>query len=187
MRRLLLSSAAIAASMLLTAGSVRADVVHLANGGSVEGDVSEADGMVTVKLPQGTVRFPKSHVVRIEYKDSLLTIYARKRAELPPGDAAARVALARWAMSERMQHQAQDLYREALEIDPNNVEARAGLAAAAGSGAELTPEERLAALGLSRFEGEWMTPGAAGLVERARSAAEGFRKDAELARQEIEA
>lgn len=169
------------------AASARADVVHLTNGGSIEGQVSEENGIVTVTLPQGVVKFPRSTVQSIERREAPLDVYARKRAALPAGDAAARIELARWALSERMQHQARELFREALELDPANPEARVGLGLALEGKSELTPEEKLISLGLSRFEGQWMSPEAVSRLEHARSDAQSARTEAEFLRAQTEA
>ena len=129
----------LAALGLLLSASAQADKVYLTNGKSLEGKVTETEDKVIVALAQGTMSFPRAQVQRIERRESVLDVFAARRAALPRGDAAARVALAAWAHRERMERQAQELLREALEIDPDQPEARSQL-------------------GFVRHDGKWLTP-----------------------------
>jgi Flp pilus assembly protein TadD len=57
------------AFLLLLAGAALADVVHLKNGGKVEGRVVEKDGKLEIETANGRVTVDKADVLRIEKKD----------------------------------------------------------------------------------------------------------------------
>jgi len=157
---------------LALCASARADIVHLTNGRSVEGKVSETPDKVTVAMSQGSVSFPRAQVQRIERSESVLEAFERRRTALPADDAAARAALGVWALGERMDRQAKELFREALAIDPNQAEARQRLGYVLFDGKWMTPDEKMQALGLVRFESAWMTPAAVTEIKRARAEAQ---------------
>ncbi len=185
MRTLPIASLALLAPAMLAllhSAPARADVVHLTNGRSVEGKVTEDGDKVTVVMAQGTISFPRSTVARIERGESSVEAFERRRAALARDDAAGRVELGIWALGVRMDRQAKELFREALTIDPDQPEARRRLGYVLHEGKWMTPDEKMQSLGLIRFEDAWMTPEAVAVLKRIRAeaqAAEEARRKAE--------
>ena len=170
------------AGLALAAGA-SADVVYLKNGKSIEGQVVVEGDRVTVKIPYGTVSFPRSKVLRIEKGVSAVGIYEKRRAALPAGDAAARLKLAAWCREERLPNRADGLLREVLAIDPENAEARRLLGYVWHEDRWMKPEEKYRAQGLVEFEKQWHKPESVAEIKRARAAARGAeeqRRKAEL-------
>jgi len=173
-----------------------ADIVHLTNGGTIEGKVTQRDGKVIIEQPNGVIVIPASRVERIERKPCDLEIFEDLRARVDvkaPGAADRFVELARWCQQHKMENQARDCWRRALDFDPDHAAARAVLGFTRHEGRWLTEEELAQARGMVRHGDAWVTPEAkADLVRlqaekeaaKARAQADRARADADRARAE---
>jgi hypothetical protein len=117
-----------ASGLLLAAGVIaRADVFHLQNGGTVEGQLlSSADGNYEIRTTVGVVTISADSVAEVETKSTPFEEYERRRSEAP-ATAAAQTELAAWCeeqglTAERLRH-----LRSALQIDPDYAPARRAL------------------------------------------------------------
>ncbi len=119
-----------------------ADVLHLTNGGTIEGRIIEqTDTGYRIRTLLGTMVLPRDAVQRIEKKPSVLDEYDRRLAKLAD-TAAAHLELARWC--ERVGYPAgrRKHLRRVIELDPDNAAARQ-------------------ALGYARKDGKWVRASAA--------------------------
>lgn len=98
--RILLKVLFLSAFPCLPILSVRADVVHLKEGGSFEGRASEKGEVLRVEFRRGWVEIPKDRVARIEKGSTRWERYAEKAGALNAKDKAAQLALARWCLAE---------------------------------------------------------------------------------------
>ncbi|MBI5368699.1 MAG: hypothetical protein HZA54_16815 [Planctomycetes bacterium] len=124
--------AALALALALTAVcGLRAgigDVLHLTNGGRIEGKiVEEKDGLIRIQVKTGTTVVRASEVARIERKAAPEEEVAGRRAKLATGDVEGRVALAGEAARAGLETAAIELYREALGLASGHAAALAGL------------------------------------------------------------
>ncbi|MHC4916155.1 MAG: hypothetical protein ACYTGB_11765 [Planctomycetota bacterium] len=169
---------------LLAAAAARADVVYLKNGKSIEGKVTVEGDRVVVEIPHGTISFPRAKVLRIERRESRIEVYERKYAALPEKDAAARLTLAEWCAREGLGNRREGLLREALDVDPENAEARKLLGYVRHNDRWVTPAEKFRAMGLQEFEGRWHKPESVAAIKAAR--AEAQKAQEERRRAEVE-
>ena len=98
-----------------------ADVVHLANGRSLEGIVvEEGEGEVRLRLPFGEIDLPRSSVDRIERQVSDFEAYLTRKERLghEVSDAPAWLALAEWAHSHGIEHCGREAARVAADLAP---------------------------------------------------------------------
>jgi hypothetical protein len=173
-----------------------ADIVYLTNGGTIEGKVTQRDGKVIIEQPNGVIVIPASRVERIERKPCDLEVFEGLRAGVDvkaPGAAERFVELARWCQQHKMENQARDCYRRALDFDPDHAAARAALGFTRHEGRWLTEDELAQARGMVRHGDAWVTPEAkADLVRlqaekeaaKARAQADRARAEADRARAE---
>lgn len=147
-----------AALLLLAARPLAADVVHLANGGRIEGKVEkEADRIVVVNR-FGRRVFAAAEVRSIEKKETVEEACERKRAALDPDDAEGRAALAAWLEENGWSAKAQEEYKAVLEIDPDHRGARKALGYLFFEGKWRTHDEVMELQGYVRHDGKWVTP-----------------------------
>ncbi len=101
--------------------SARADTVTFASGKVIE-DVQtteEGDKIRIIKSDGSAMTYPKSMIAKIEKRATAAQELPERKKALPPNDAAARVALAKWCEERKMAEAARALYEEAVTIDPN--------------------------------------------------------------------
>lgn len=165
--------AALALAAAVIAGvavAASADVVHLKNGGKVEGQVVSRDAKsLVVKTKVGSVTIDAADVARVEEKDTPQDELARRRKALAEKDADGRVSLAAWAKENGLSKERADLLKEALAIDADHAGANAALGrenvdgkwVSAAEKASLAKEKDSAARrakGLVQHDGRWVTP-----------------------------
>ena len=109
---------------LALAGFVAGDVVHLKNGGSFEGRVTERQESVVIELRSGSIEFQKIDVEKIEKKPLPEDIFIGRLQEASLQGADACVALARWAQEKELENEYIRALRTALLIDKDHQEAR---------------------------------------------------------------
>jgi len=124
---------------VLAGEALRADIVHLTNGGTLEGDVTYQDDRVVVTTKFGSVTVPREQVLRVEHVASPEERYQEKAKALGPDDAEGHYQLALWCQQqERLEEEAVKEAEAALAADPDHAGAH-----------EL--------LGHVRFRGRWLT------------------------------
>jgi hypothetical protein len=106
------------------AGTAAGDVVHLKNGGSFEGRVTERDESVLIELRSGSIEFQKSDVDKIEKKPLPEDIFIGRLQEASLQGADACVELARWTQEKGLENEYVRALRTALLIDKDHKEAR---------------------------------------------------------------
>ena len=94
-------------------------------GKTFEGDVTERGQSVEVRMADGkTVRLNKANV-EVAYDASIEDQFNERMSKLKDNDSAGRLELARWAFDQGEYSLALDALDAAIDIDPNNEEARA--------------------------------------------------------------
>ncbi len=127
-----------------------ADVVKLRHGGVVEGTIEERGDRLLVTTRFGSVEVARQDVVSIERKPTVVERYREKKAEQPPADADAHVALAMWCREHDYEEGARVELRAALERDPGHVVARLALGWERRRGQWISPEDLAAERRLER-------------------------------------
>ncbi|MEM7263096.1 MAG: hypothetical protein AAF488_13990 [Planctomycetota bacterium] len=151
---------------------VLADEIHLTNGKSLTGKVTEEDGRYVITLGSGTVvRLDKNQVHSIVSAPLPAERLAQREAALSKGDAAGLYALAKWCKAVDLDRDAERLVWRTIEVDPNHAAARKELGFHRVGAVWLTEEDYQRSLGRLFFDGEWLTPQEHAIaVKKARSA-----------------
>lgn len=121
---------------ILTAVAV-GDRVLLKDGRTFEGNVTEADGKVLIKMAYGTISFPASEVAEIIRMPTPGDVLEWHLSQIDRSDPNALYQVAAWARDNDLSQRADELLREVLTLNPHHAQAR-----------------RL--LGYLRAEGKWM-------------------------------
>jgi len=108
------------AVLLLTVSPLLADVVHLKNGNTLEGEVALEGDTYVVKRGAAVMKIAKDKVARIERKTPLHTVYAQKLAALQPPTADGYCQIGEWCLSNGLQVEAGDCFRKAIGLDPDH-------------------------------------------------------------------
>lgn len=148
-------------ALALLATVALGDVVHLKNGGSIEGQVVPAEDGIILKLPAGEVRISHEAIDRIEKKASPLDEYQKRLAQLDADDVNAQYKLGLWARANGLKGQAKRHFEKAIAIYPDHGAARQALGYRRVGDQWLNEDEEMRARGLVRFDGQWMAPEAA--------------------------
>lgn len=135
-----------------------ADVVHLTNGRTLQGEViAGGEGSdLTLVTAFGTLELPESMVSRVERSTSLREAVARTRARLDPGDADALFDLALWCRKEGAETLARELLEEVLALEPEHAGAHRAFGHVREDGRWMTEPEARRARGEVQFRGRWM-------------------------------
>ena len=147
--------------MFLGAAAV-ADVVHLTDGGKLEGKVIDAGDVVKVVTRMGTVTLPKDRVAKIEKKKTSAELYKEKVAAVADNDAESHYKLAMWCKQNRLTKEKLAELKKVIEIDPDHAKARAALKYVKIDGKWVKAKRGMVYLG-----GKWLKPGEA--VEEGKS------------------
>jgi hypothetical protein len=116
-----------AMGITLAVVAARGDILHLTNGGSVEGTIIEQDAQAyKVRTVVGTVTLPAAAVERIEKKPSILDEYVKRRQEAADTPAA-QVELAKWCEEQGLKSGWRTHLKRAIELDPDCEAARVAL------------------------------------------------------------
>lgn len=119
-------SAAICLICLLAAVA-GADRLILTDGRTFSGTVTVERDTVLIALDYGALRFNRSEVARIEFKDTPEAELAKRMESVDRTKPDALFALAQWAAGEGLASQANGLYQRVIALDPNHAAARRAL------------------------------------------------------------
>lgn len=110
--------------LALAAAPLRADILHLASGTTVEGEIISQDAEnYVVKTTAGTITLPADSVLRVEKAASPFQEY-QVRAETAADTVADQIALADWCGERGLQAERRKHLQRALELDPDSAAAR---------------------------------------------------------------
>lgn len=173
-RRMLIAGLCAIVPQLLTA-----DVVHLANGRSLEGVIlEESSTQVLLRLPFGEIGLPQTSIVRLERSESSLQEFLDRRATLESTASGAGdwLELALWADRQELDHSARQAVLVAARLDPG-LPGLAPLMTAMGFAYEenlavwLPIEDFMRRRGYVQSNGRWLTAEEAAAQARFRQAA----------------
>jgi len=150
--------AMMAMALALVAAPVFGDVVHLKNGGTLEGQVTLTEDSAIIRLPVGEVRVSSDAIERIEKKETPFDQYLKRAAAIREDDPEAHYQLGLWAQGAGLKHQAADEFGKALALKPDHEGAHQALGHRKVNGQWLTPEDEMRAKGLVERDGQWVTP-----------------------------
>ncbi|MEN8149006.1 MAG: hypothetical protein ABFS86_04240 [Planctomycetota bacterium] len=147
-----------------------ADVVHLTDGGTIEGEIVSDDGkIVVVKTRFGEVKVDRARVKSIEKKKTPSQVHDERVKALAPDDAAGRWELALYCREHGLKKQEKALTAEVLALEPQHDGANESVGNVKWDGRWVTPEEKKEleadseaaekrAQGLVRYKDRWVTP-----------------------------
>jgi len=163
-----------------------ADVVHLKNGGSLEGSVSRTPDGVVVKLPVGEVRISNDAIERIEPKVTAFEQYQQRAAAVREDDPEAHYRLGLWAQQAGLKGPAREEFRKTVALKPDHALAHQALGHRLVDGRWLTHEDEMRARGLVEVDGAWMSPEAAAKLRALQAELELARERRKTAEAELE-
>jgi hypothetical protein len=134
-----------------------ADVVHLKNGGRIEGKIKDQGESWLVTHRFGSISVPKKNVVRIEKKKTLAEEYALKRKAADLKDPNALLGLGKWCREKGWEAQARKDFKAALKLDAKHRGAHAALGHVFHEGKWRTEAEIMEMRGFVRHLGKWVT------------------------------
>jgi hypothetical protein len=143
--------------LCLLSSPLLADIVHLANGGRIEGTVTDKGDSIVVTHRFGAVTVKKSDIVRIEEKAALTELYAERRAALDPSNPDALVELGKWCREHGWEAQAVKEFKAALELDADHRGAHLALDHVLYEGVWRTEHEIMELRGYVLVDGKWLT------------------------------
>lgn len=159
------------ALLLALAAAARADVVHLKDGGRIEGRVvAEEKGSITLETALGRMVIERARIRRIDKGPTAAEELAEREAKLgAEAGADAWFELAEFAGTKGLRRDRERLLDRALARDPDHEKANLAKGRVRHAGRWMTPEERdravqqeeaaaMAARGLVPHEGRWVTP-----------------------------
>ncbi len=155
-RRTLLAVATVAVS-----NCALGDTLELTNGGRVEGrivvDAAADKKKYVIELAAGgRLTIPRSQVARIDTTSEFETEYA-ELARKSPDTIEAHWKLAEWCREHKLRDRSQQQLARILELDPNHAEARNLLGFRKAGGQWMTREEVMAARGMVKYDGRYVT------------------------------
>jgi|GEM_PF-2005813 len=141
-------------------GGLLGDVVHLKDGGKVEGTVLESGWRVRVRLVDGSiVEFKPEMVEKIEYSEMAPEKeYEKRLAELPKDDAEAYYRLGMWCKEKGLKNQMEECFKKAIELEPDHTGARTALGYVRHKGEWVLYDDMMKEKGMVLYKGRWMTP-----------------------------
>ncbi|MCZ6603087.1 MAG: HEAT repeat domain-containing protein [Planctomycetota bacterium] len=147
------------ALVVLTPSILKADVVHLKNGGKIEGRVEVSGDHYIVTTDRNIqVRIPVRDVRSVDVTRTNRDRYREKRVKIREGDAQGLLDLARWCKEMGLKSETRAAYEEILGLDTNHAEAREALGFVKVGDEWLTRAEARPHQGMVRHRGRWVTP-----------------------------
>ncbi len=148
---------------------LRADILYLKSGGTIEGKVIDAGNSYRVITRDGELLIAKSEVLKIVPSTDPVTVFTARFAAIDPKDPKAVAAyqdLAGWCHANELPTQEQQCDQAVIGIDPENAAARAALGYEKIDGKWLNGDDKMAAKGLVKVKGQWVTPEAKQDIQR---------------------
>lgn len=170
---------------VLLASAARGDVVHLKNGGTLEGQVTLTQDGAIIRLPVGEVRVSSDAIARIEKKETPLEEYLKRAAAIKEDDAEGHYKLGLWAQGAGLKAQAKDEFAKTLALKPDHEGAHQALGHRKVNGQWMTLEQEMQAKGLVQRDGDWMTPEAAARLDALKAELEAAKARREAAEAEL--
>lgn len=149
----------------------RADVLHLVNGGKLEGKVTKVKDGYRVEDEVSTSFVRAEEVMLHERKPTLAEEYETRRKSTPLDDYDAQLALGLWCRTNNLPDKAKWHLMLAVAIRPEDGRARLEAGFVMHNGRWITREESMRLKGLREFQGKWIP------------AAEAFKLEAEAQRE----
>jgi len=146
-----------ALALLVLSSSLLADVIHLKNGGRVEGAIDDRGDTLVVTTRFGSVTLKRGDVARIEKKETLKELYEQQRKSIDPKDPAQFVKLGEWCREKGWAAQAKKEWQAALKLDPEHQGAHTALGHVFFEGAWRTEREIMELRGFVEVDGKWLT------------------------------
>jgi hypothetical protein len=148
----------------------RGDVLELTNGGRVEGrivtDAAQDKTMYVIELSAGgRLTIPRSEVARIDSTSEVEREYA-ELARSSPDTVQAHWKLADWCRDHKLRDLSQQHLARSLELDPNHAQARSLLGFRKAGGQWMTRDQVMAARGMVKYDGRYVTRQHVELLER---------------------
>jgi hypothetical protein len=151
MRRALLT-----AVILASASVAAADEVLLENGGKLVGRATRSGDDVIVKTPTGEFRVPATQVKSITPGRTVWDEYDEKLKAADQKDAKTQLELGDWCKGKGLTTEGRRHWKKAIEIDPDQADARARLGYIRYEERWLTNDEYYKARGFVKVGGEWV-------------------------------
>jgi hypothetical protein len=186
MRHVAILLGLLGAGLMLGAGAVRADRVHLTDGAIIEGKATRADGKVVIELESGQVTLEASDVVKIDHSVSPVQRYEELEAQHRGRGVAGLMFLADYCRDHGMRSRETTLLESVLEKQPDHAEARARLGFVKTEAGWVSREEHMRAQGLVRDGGEFITREQQLAREQQRAEAEAAQHEREKVKLEVE-
>ena len=117
----IITAYALAAALSLAA---TADILVLKSGGRIEGKVvAESETAYTLRVGKSEIAVPRDNVQEVIQRDTPEELYHQMLRRLEPDDPVGHYQVALFCIKEKMDSEAQDLLRRALELKPDYPEA----------------------------------------------------------------
>jgi tetratricopeptide (TPR) repeat protein len=142
---------------LLVATPALADVVHLKNGGRVEGTVKDLGDKYRIDHRYGSLTVPKADVTKIEKKASLKELYEARRKKIDAKDPDALVKIGLWLREQGWESQALKEFRAALKLDAEHRGAHKALGHVLYEGKWRTEAKIMELRGFVKHQGKWVS------------------------------
>jgi HEAT repeats len=154
--------------------SARADLIELANGGKIHGEIANADDKQAttydIKMDGGgRVTLPRSQVARVISQSRAQEEYHR-RARAVANSVDGHWQLAQWCRDRKLVDEYREQLEQILELDPNHEQARLGLGHQKQRGGWQSRDDVMAARGLVLYDGKYYTQHHVELLKRAKEA-----------------
>src|SRR5262245_3899776 len=144
------------AFVLASASAAAADEVWLENGGKLVGRATRAGDDVIVKTPTGEFRVPATQVKSITPGRTVWDEYDEKLKGADLKDAKTQVELGDWCKKQGLTPESRRHWKKAIEIDPDQADARSRLGFIRYEDRWLTNDEYYKARGFVKVGGEWI-------------------------------
>jgi hypothetical protein len=171
--------------VLCLAAAAAADEVLLNDGGKLVGRSERVGDEVVVTTPHGETRVKAADVKSITPGRTVWDDYADKLKATDTKDAAALVALGDWCRDKGLGVEAKQHWSRAIEIDPDQADARKRLGFIRYEDRWLTEDDYYKARGFVKADGEWISADEARRRDVARKDAEALKKHVKTIRDAI--
>ena len=144
--------------LISLSGPALADIIHLKNGGKIEGRVIEQTSTkIKVQTRFGSVMtLSRAQVLRIEKKKDVWDDYDQRRGKIKKNDAPGLFLLYKWCLENGLKQEAGNVLEEVLQADPNHDDAHRIMGEVKVEGKWMKPDAARAA-GYTLHDGKWLT------------------------------